>query len=341
MGFFSNLFRRKEEILRLAEGQEPIIDTDNNKMTIESNKSIEFRKGMKQEINQTQKSNDEEIENNEIVYDPKNFSLVLKWKEWYTKSELRNKYYDERGTNKADHISYGGALSVMQMSENQYKIMCTYVDKQQRKPTQFELGKIKAKSYYNTMHEMDSIISLQASGVFKGEMLKEEIKRHNDELKKIRDLQLSVLGEKILNSTGEEPIILPNISEENLYNRKIDFMSLPTKQTISQMPITCIQADATEQLQEEIDEKVEDFYRYCELALDIGAMDFDENLDNFYDLTQKVNVKRVPLYDRKPKLHRESYMEIQDKYLTNEQTDELKDKLVKRNSSTENRRDDR
>ena len=61
-----------------------------------------------------------------------------------------------------------------------------------------------------------------------------------------------------------------------------------------------------------------------------------ENIDYFYDLSKKTNTKRTPLYDRKPKLHRESYKEIQDKYLTDDQTEELGNRIVKRCCSTKN-----
>ncbi len=341
MGIFSNFFRKKEEKLALPKGETDLTNESNDTMSENStfdsstdNKSLEFRKGMRQEITKPENTNEIDLEESGIVYDPQNFAVVVKWKNWYTKTNLRSNYYSDKGIIQREHVPYDGALSVIPISQNQYKIVCTYVDKDQRKPHIIEVGRTKGKSYNNAMHEMDTIIALQMGTVFSGDMLKSEIKRHYDELKKIKDLELSVLGKKIFSCIGDKPMVLPEVEEGNLYNKKIDFMSLPTKQTISQMPITCVQADTKDQLQEEIDEKVEDFYRYCELAIDIGAVELDDNIDYFYDLSKKANTKRTPLYDRKTQLHRESYKEIQDKYLTEEQTEKLNNKVVKRYCST-------
>ena len=326
MGILSNLFGKllkRKKILALPEADQD----ESSIQASKSNKHLNFVREMREQVEI--RSNDEnEASNliNQIKYNAKNFKEYDKWNQWYNTLEDRNEYYSEHIDFGDNRGTYKGALAVIPVDTNVKKIVCNIIDDDTKKPEKIELGQIKGRDYRYAMYEIDSILSLQSSGAYKGEQLSNEIQRHFDKLKKMKNLNLTVIGEEVLKATGEEVIVLQDLEEEELYGQRVDFTDLKTKATITQMPVECIQADVSEHSLEEIDQKVEEFYRYCELAVDIGVPEEIswKHVDRANSYINKGSTDENSKYNREPNYKNDCYEEIKKKYLTKGQTQVLK-----------------
>lgn len=321
--FFGKILRKGNAPQALPEGMPEVTFTE---------KRTAFVEGMNVTVNDRNESDIKSEDENIIEYNPQNFLRHPDWREWYSKQEIRNEYYDNHKPMHNERTTqYQGALTILPISKAVNRIVCTCID-EERKTYQLELGKTKGNCYYAVMQEIDAILALQINRPFFDEKLEEEINRHYGELKKIKDFEISGFGEQLLTFAEEGTLELISIDEDKLYDKKIDFMNLPTKQTVSQMQVECIQADTKNQSLEQIDERVEAFYEYCEMAIDIGIfgrndwkrIDDSYIWDNSEDKSKTRNIK----YNRNPSFKRESYTSIREKYLTEEQTKKLKGTMV-------------
>ncbi len=326
MGILSNLFRKllkrkKTLALPQAEQDESLLDTS------ESDRHLNFVREVRSQV-EIKYNYENEVSDlpNQIKYNAKTFKEYDKWNQWYNTSEDRNEYYSEHIDFGDNRGTYKGALAVIPVDTNVKKIVCNIIDDDTKKPEKIELGQIKGRDYRYAMYEIDSILALQSSGAYKGEQLSNEVQRHFDKLKKMKNLNLTVIGEEVLKATGEEVIVLQDLEEEELYGQRVDFMDLKTKTTITQMPVECKQADVSEHSPEEIDQKVEEFYRYCELAIDIGVPEEIswKHVDKANSYIKQGWVDEGTKYNREPHYKTESYEEIKKRYLTKGQMQNLK-----------------
>lgn len=326
MGILSNLFskllkRKKTLALPQAEQDESLLDTS------ESDRHLNFVREVRSQV-EIKYNYENEVSDlpNQIKYNAKTFKEYDKWNQWYNTSEDRNEYYSEHIDFRDNRGTYKGALAVIPVDTNVKKIVCNIIDDDTKKPEKIELGQIKGRDYRYAMYEIDSILALQSSGAYKGEQLSNEVQRHFDKLKKMKNLNLTVIGEEVLKATGEEVIVLQDLEEEELYGQRVDFMDLKTKTTITQMPVECKQADVSEHSPEEIDQKVEEFYRYCELAIDIGVPEEIswKHVDKANSYIKQGWIDEGTKYNREPHYKTESYEEIKKRYLTKGQMQNLK-----------------
>lgn len=327
MGILSNLFGKllkRKKTLALPEASQDESSIQESK----SNKHLDFVMEMREQV-EIKDYNESELSNlpNQIKYNAKNFKEYDKWNQWYNTSEDRNEYYSKHTAFGDNRGTYKGALEIIPVDANVNKIVCNIMDDDTKKIEKIELGQIQGKDYRYAMYEIDSILSLQSSGTYKGEQLSNEIQMHFEKLKNMKNLKLSVIGEEVLKITGEEKIILQHLEKEELYSQRVDFTNLKTKTTMTQMPVECKQVDVSKHSIEEIDQKVEELYRYCELAIDIGV---PEEISWKHVDKANLYIRQDRMYgntyNRTPHYKTESYEEIKNKYLTKGQLQALKDK---------------
>lgn len=238
---------------------------------------------------------------------------------------MRKEYYE--GTENENRLTYGGSLEIVPSSENTKIVRCTWRDKSGNK--KIEIGRFSGKELIgktaDAIRTIDNIISLQLE---KNIDVSDEIKLQYRKLTRMKDFQMSIIGETILSHTNRGNLELDDINNATY---RVDFSKLDTKDVLSRIPVVTKQASTDGKQASDIINDVENYIDFCKIAIDIGCLDTPDwkNIDARNKQmrilgNRSYNIAGDVFYRRMPNPQKEKFDMMEQKYFTPEEKRKLR-----------------
>lgn len=332
MGRIEELFKRlkRNKGYLLTEGDSKLSllnNTDSSKKisvyASEGRESFKKQLQIEQKVDENIEKNDEELDDESTYYNAK---FVVRKNNWYVDRQMREEYYKMPTV-----ANYFGNLKLFSNSDDVITIKCNYNDNNDQEQS-VELGRTQKRNMHKAMRLIENIIALQNVLVSQGANLEKDIQTEYKKLEEDNEFEFSVLGKIILSYDKKKSLRLPIIKENDLYKKAI-LPDLETEEIVSDIPIIELQAKVEK---EKTNEVVQEYIKFCKLAIDIGALsnqdwkDIDERNRIFRILGNKdYNCIGDIFYERKSSYRKESFDEIEIHYFDEDDKKEV-DALAKK-----------